>query len=307
MGQDSDLGIEVRGIKASNAQDHSDDIALARAFSHALRCGDQETVGDFHARFNPLLMRRAMYRTQGDEEFAKDAVATFWTSMVARDLLAGFRGDSKLTTFLIRILDRKIIDIRRKHGREIIISDMESDEDGEGRPDYHFIDRLAQERLDMGDLFDSLQYRREGDLALGADEAVLQKRLQAMRKAMVALGERYPDDLRLVGMRLKGMTYQEIAPRLGRTVEALRTAYLRALQRLRAEMETQQACNAHPGDTTVSVCHTKTGTARFHSGLRKGAPHAECGGTEGLRQDLPGQDDVVPGVTVLETAGHVSI
>jgi len=227
---------------------YADDLALAKAFSQAIGAGDDLLIADFYNRFDPVLRRQALYMTGGDIDAADEAVAVLWSDLVAKDIMVRFKGSCKLTTYLIRVLRNKIADLGRRSRRELLFADLSMDRPGEEANDY-LIDHLAQERAEMGEFYDAFADLLDGEHARHVDHDVLHRRLQEMQAAIVVLSEQYPDDAVIIGLRLKQVSFRDMAAQLGRSEVALRKANSRALERLRRILGSQ--CHDLSSSATV--------------------------------------------------------
>lgn len=99
-----------------------DDAALARAVA----AGDQGAFEQLMRRYNRVLFRtaRAILRDDGDAEDAlQDAYLQAYRS------IATFRGDARLSTWLVRIVANEAFARRRKHARHAAILPLHVDDD----------------------------------------------------------------------------------------------------------------------------------------------------------------------------------
>jgi len=95
--------------------------------------------------------------------------------------------------------------------------------------------------------------RPADDLAARADDAETPAEAAMRHEQAARVAEalaRLPDDMQrvLLGRHADGLSYADLAERLGRTEGAVRVLYTRALRRLREE---QQAAEARPADETT--------------------------------------------------------
>jgi RNA polymerase sigma-70 factor (ECF subfamily) len=93
-----------------------------------IKAGDRAAFVALMRRHNQKLYRTARSVLRDDAE-AEDAVQEAW--MVAYRSLAGFRGDAKLSTWLVRIVVNESIARLRKHKRDAEVIRLGHGDDGD--------------------------------------------------------------------------------------------------------------------------------------------------------------------------------
>lgn len=170
--------------------------------------------GDDHAF--TLLMRRhnqKMYRTArsilGDDAEAEDAVQAAY--LLAYRAMATFRGDAKLSTWLVRIVVNEAVARRRKRSHSAKVIHLS----GDGGYD----EAIAEERMDES------TFPQPEQAALRAEaRRLLERRIDAL-----------PEAFRTVFMlrAVEEMSVEEAATILGISQVTVRTRYFRAKSLLR--------------------------------------------------------------------------
>ena len=147
------------------------------------------------------LALRMMGNAQDAEDMAQEAFLKAYNS------LPGFRGDSKFSVWLYRIVSNVCLDQLRKKSKRPTVSLSMEDEDGE------------ETQLDLPDTAQS-------------PEEVLEKKLtrEAVRRGLAQL----PEDARqiLLLREIQGLSYEEIGETLGLEAGTVKSRIFRARKRL---------------------------------------------------------------------------
>ncbi len=169
-----------------------------------IRSGDARAMEALMRRHNRVLFRTARAILRDDAE-AEDAVQEAYMS--AYRALPSFRGESKLSTWLVRIVANEALMRRRRTARSAEVIPMESTEHSE-----------PQTTDDAGPEQETLRGQ--------------------MRQILEARIDRLPDDYRAVFVlrALEELTVEETAAALGITEPTVRTRYFRARSLLRESL-----------------------------------------------------------------------
>ncbi len=169
-----------------------------------IRSGDARAMEALMRRHNRVLFRTARAILRDDAE-AEDAVQEAYMS--AYRALPTFRGESKLSTWLVRIVANEALMRRRRTARSAEVIPMESTEHSE-----------PQTTDDAGPEQETLRGQ--------------------MRQILEARIDRLPDDYRAVFVlrALEELTVEETAAALGITEPTVRTRYFRARSLLRESL-----------------------------------------------------------------------
>lgn len=162
-----------------------------QAIVRRVQDGDVNAFGDLVAAYEKNVYNLALRMTgsaQDAEDMAQEAFLKAYSS------LAGFRGESKFSVWLYRIVSNVCLDFLRKKGKRQTVSLSAEDDDGEDVV------------LDVPDTAQS-------------PEALLEKKLtrDAVRRGLASL----PEDARqiLLLREIQGLSYEEIGETLGLEAE----------------------------------------------------------------------------------------
>ena len=166
--------------------------------------GDVNAFGDLVAAYEKNVYNLALRMTgsaQDAEDMAQEAFLKAYSS------LAGFRGESKFSVWLYRIVSNVCLDFLRKKGKRQTVSLSAEDDDGEDVV------------LDVPDTAQS-------------PEALLEKKLtrDAVRRGLASL----PEDARqiLLLREIQGLSYEEIGETLGLEAGTVKSRIFRARKKL---------------------------------------------------------------------------
>jgi RNA polymerase sigma-70 factor, ECF subfamily len=179
----------------------ADDLAMV----HKVVAGDSVALGMLYARYGDPLYAYVFHRLHGNRQDAEDVWHETW--LAAMRALPGFRGDSRLFTWLCGIARHKVADLYRRRGAtEITFSD---------------ISPASLEDILSGQLpEDALQ--RSADLAL-----------------MIEAVETLPDDYRqaLIARYAEGLPVDRVALVLRKSYKATESLLSRARAALRQALQ----------------------------------------------------------------------
>ncbi len=175
-----------------------------QAIVRRVQDGDVNAFGDLVAAYEKNVYNLALRMTgsaQDAEDMAQEAFLKAYSS------LAGFRGESKFSVWLYRIVSNVCLDFLRKKGKRQTVSLSAEDEDGEDVV------------LDVPDTAQS-------------PEALLEKKLtrDAVRRGLASL----PEDARqiLLLREIQGLSYEEIGETLGLEAGTVKSRIFRARKKL---------------------------------------------------------------------------
>ena len=198
-------------MPTARARDPSTDVSEIELLGR-IKAGDRAAFVALMRRHNQKLYRTARSVLRDDAE-AEDAVQEAW--MIAYRSLAGFRGDAKLSTWLVRIVVNESIGRLRRHKRdaEVIRLGHGDDRDDEALETTMDDTRVVQ-----------TEAQPEG-MALRGE----------MRKLLEAKIDLLPETFRTVFMlrAVEEMTVDETAAALGIPEATVRTRFFRAKGLLR--------------------------------------------------------------------------
>ena len=175
-----------------------------QAIVRRVQDGDVNAFGDLVAAYEKNVYNLALRMTgsaQDAEDMAQEAFLKAYSS------LAGFRGESKFSVWLYRIVANVCLDFLRKKGKRQTVSLSAEDDDGEDVV------------LDVPDTAQS-------------PEALLEKKLtrDAVRRGLASL----PEDARqiLLLREIQGLSYEEIGETLGLEAGTVKSRIFRARKKL---------------------------------------------------------------------------
>ena len=108
------------------------DYLLAQKICKALRARHNESILELyhvHHRFFLAFARRRLYNPEHDQ--IESVLSQFWTELLNAKAICGYEGKASLRTYLLTILNRRIIDANRKFQREMRFTELT-----EGSVDY---------------------------------------------------------------------------------------------------------------------------------------------------------------------------
>ena len=175
-----------------------------QAIVRRVQDGDVNAFGDLVAAYEKNVYNLALRMTgsaQDAEDMAQEAFLKAYSS------LAGFRGESKFSVWLYRIVSNVCLDFLHKKGKRQTVSLSAEDDDGEDVV------------LDVPDTAQS-------------PEALLEKKLtrDAVRRGLASL----PEDARqiLLLREIQGLSYEEIGETLGLEAGTVKSRIFRARKKL---------------------------------------------------------------------------
>jgi RNA polymerase sigma-70 factor (ECF subfamily) len=163
------------------------DYLVAQKICKALRARHNESILELyheHHRFFLAFARRRLYNPEHDQ--IESLVSQFWTALLNAKAICSYEGKASLRTYLLTILNRRIIDANRKFQRDMRFTEL-----AEGPVDC------------SSDIPDSQP---------SPEDLVLQKEHRmALNKTLIQLSEISPKDAKLIRMRLNGLSYKNMA------------------------------------------------------------------------------------------------
>jgi RNA polymerase sigma-70 factor (ECF subfamily) len=169
--------------------DHSinKDYLLAQKICKDLRARHNESILELyheHHRFFLAFSRRRLYNPEHDQ--IESVVSQFWTELLDAKAICGYEGKASLRTYLLTILNRRIIDANRKFQRDMRFTEL--------------TDGPVDCPSDIPDAQPS------------PEDLVLQKEHRmALNKTLIQLSKISPRDAKLIHMRLNGLSYKNMA------------------------------------------------------------------------------------------------
>ena len=168
-------------------QNHKRDYALARKICEHLKvCQNEALLALYHEHHHFFLAftRRRIYHSEHDH--IETVLSNFWTELLNSRAICSYEGKASLRTFLLTILNRRIIDANRRFQREIKFTEVIDDQvsNATGIPD------------------------EEGS----PEDLLLQKeREKVVYVTLVQLSEKSPKDAAFIRMHLNGLSYKNMA------------------------------------------------------------------------------------------------
>ena len=163
------------------------DFFLAQKICKNLRARRNESILELyheHHRFFLTFARRRLYNPEHDQ--IESVVSKFWTELLNAKAICDYKAKASLRTYLLTILNRRIIDANRKFQRNMRFTELT-----EGPVDCP---------SDIPDAQPS------------PEDLVLQKEnRRVLNKTLIELSEISPKDALLIHMRLNGLSYKNMA------------------------------------------------------------------------------------------------
>ena len=166
-----------------------------------VQSGDVNAFEDLVAAYEKNVYNLALRMPSNAQDLAQEAFIKAYNS------LSSFRGESKFSVWLYRIVSNVCLDYLRKKNKQSTVSLSVEDDDGE------------DSQLDLPDLSQS-------------PEELLEKKLtrEAVQRGLAAL----PEDARqiLLLREIQGLSYEEIASALGIDLGTVKSRIFRARKKL---------------------------------------------------------------------------
>ena len=221
-------------------RNHNKDYALAQKIcEHLKACRNDAILALYHEyhHFFLAFTRRRIYHAENDQIEA--VLSNFWTELLNSRVICSYEGKASLRTFLLTILNRRIIDANRKFQRDMKFTEI--------------IDEHVSDATDIPDNMES------------PEELLLQKeRQKVVHDTLVRLSQSAPKDAALIRMHLNGLSYKKMAEQdfngqnkaageLQRKVDSIKKQFTRpvtgSLARFKALLEENlQENRIDPGD-----------------------------------------------------------
>ena len=163
------------------------DYLIAQSICKELQANNKEAILELYHAFHPFFLsftRRRLFNP--DPNQIDTVLSTFWTALLDGKAICGFKGKASLRTFLLTILNRKIIDANRKFKREIEFTEI---------PD--------EQSLAPSELPDHL--------GSPEDRVLREERQKIINDTLRQLSETAPRDANLIRMYLNGLSYEKMA------------------------------------------------------------------------------------------------
>ena len=168
-------------------QNHKRDYALAQKICKRLKASQNEAILELyhdHHTFFLSFTRRRLFNPEHDQIEA--VLSTFWTELLNANAICRYQGKASLRTYLITILNRRIIDDNRQFQREMKYTEIVEEQivDPTNAPEYQ----------------------------ISAEDWVLHKERQKLiHDTLIQLSENSPRDAKLIRMHLNGLSYKDMA------------------------------------------------------------------------------------------------
>lgn len=163
------------------------DYIFAQSICKELQANNKEAILELYHAFHPFFLAFTRRRLFSPDPNQIDAVlSTFWTALLNGKAICGFKGKASFRTFLLSILNRKIIDANRKFQREIKFTETPHEQNPEPSelPDH---------------------------LGSPEDHLLREERQKIINDTLRQLSETAPRDANLIRMYLNGLSYKEMA------------------------------------------------------------------------------------------------
>ena len=168
-------------------QNINNDYLLAQKICKDLRARHNDSILELyheHHRFFLAFTRRRLYSPEYDQ--IESVVSKFWTELLNAKAICGYKGKASLRTYLLTILNRRIIDANRKFQRDMRFTE------------------LTDGPVDCPSEIPDAQPSPE-DLVLQKEHRMV------LHKTLIQLSEISPRDAKLIHMRLNGLSYKNKA------------------------------------------------------------------------------------------------
>ncbi len=168
-------------------QNHKKDYALAQKICERLKARQNEAILALyraHHGFFLAFTRRRIYHAEKDQIEA--VLSTFWTELLNSKAICSYKGKASLRTFLLTILNRRIIDANRRFQREIKLAEVIEDQ-GTNASDIPIDEESPEDLL------------------------LLKERKKVVHDTLVELSKKSPKDAAYIRMHLNGLSYKKMA------------------------------------------------------------------------------------------------
>ena len=216
------------------------DYALAQDICRHLKACRNEailTLYHEHHRFFVAFTRRRIFNVENDQIEA--VLSNFWTELLNSKAICSYEGKASLRTYLLTILNRRIIDANRRFQRAIKLTEV-----------------LDDQMANASDIPDG---------EASPEDLLLQKeRKKVVHDTLIQLSEKSPRDAAFIRMHLNGLSYKKMAEQelntrmaegreLGKRADSIKKQFTRpvtgSLARFKALLEESiQEHKIDPGD-----------------------------------------------------------
>ena len=167
-------------------QEHKGDYSIAQQICKDLKADHKEAILALYQEHHHFFQafRRRIYHSEPEE--IESVLTNFWTELLNSKAICSYKGKASLRTFLLTILNRRIIDANRKFKRDMQFTEI--------------IDDHSNNAADIPDNEES------------PEDLLLQKeRRRVVHDTLLRLSESAPKDAALIRMRLNGLSYKKMA------------------------------------------------------------------------------------------------
>ena len=168
-------------------QHHKEDYSLAQKICKHLKACRNDAILELyhdHHRFFLAFTRLRLFNPEHDQIEA--VVSNFWMELLNGKAICSYQGKASLRTYLLTILNRRIIDANRRFQRELKYTEI-----------------AEEQNIDASNMPEDQR---------SAEDYVLQKeRRKLIHDALIQLSETSPRDAKLVRMHLNGLSYKSMA------------------------------------------------------------------------------------------------
>jgi RNA polymerase sigma factor (sigma-70 family) len=163
------------------------DYLFAQTICKELQSNNKEAILELYHAYHPFFLAYARRRLFNPDQNQIEAVlSNFWTALLNGKAICGFEGKASLRTFLLTILNRRIIDANRRFQREMKFTEIP--------------DKQSLEPSDMPDHLGSPE-----------DRVIQEERQKIIHDTLRQLSETAPRDANLIRMYLNGLSYEKMA------------------------------------------------------------------------------------------------
>ena len=168
-------------------QNHKKDYLLARKICRRLKARRSEGILALYHEHHGFFMaftRRRIYHAENDQIEA--VLSNFWTELLNSRAICSYEGKASLRTFLLTILNRRIIDANRRFQREMKLAEV-IDDQGTNASDVTNDEESPEDLL------------------------LLKERKKVVHDTLVQLSKKSPKDAAYIRMHLNGLSYRNMA------------------------------------------------------------------------------------------------
>ncbi|QTA81707.1 RNA polymerase sigma factor, sigma-70 family [Desulfonema limicola] len=189
------------------------DYVFAQRICRELKAGNHEAVKEIHSRFQNQFSNFVRFRISGyisHKHDTDEVLNTFWIELLNGNAVCSYQGENNasLYSFLLKTLNWRVQDWMRQKAKERLVFSTGNNEKhiktdcciNSGNMDNHISPEIILEQVECRKIF---------------------------YKALLELEQAFPMDAHLVYMRLKEMTYKQIADKIGKKESAVKKQFTR--------------------------------------------------------------------------------